>query len=75
MLYSEEPEVSENQTVFNEIIDYKYDFLLIVSTIISIFLTFVFDFYIEYIVALGIFLCCIRKILLTARLRKNGNLD
>lgn len=75
MLYSDEPEISENKTVFDEIIDYRYDFLLIVSTILAIFLTFVFDFYIEYIVALGIFLCCIRKIYLTAKLRKNGNLD
>ena len=75
MLYSEESEVSEKSIIFNEIIDYKYDFLLIVSTILAIFLTFVFDFYIEYIVALGIFLCCIRKIILTAKLRKNEDIE
>ena len=68
-LWGEEHEVFEKQYLFAEIIDYKYDFLLIVSTILSIFLTFVFDFYIEYIVALGISLCCIRKAYLTAKVR------
>jgi len=69
-LYSENEEVLEKTYLFTEIIDYKYDFLLIVSTILSIFLTFVFDFYIEYIVALGISLCCIRKVYLTAKARR-----
>ena len=70
-LFSEENEIEEKKYLFTEIIDYKYDFLLIVSAILSIFLTFVFDFYVEYIVALGISLCCIRKVFLTAKARRN----
>ncbi len=72
MLYSEDEEVVEKNVLFEEIIDYKYDFLLIVSTVLAIFLTFVFDFYIEYIVALGITLCCIRKLYVTAKIRNSA---
>lgn len=71
MLLSDDEEIAEKSVLFAEIIDYKYDFLLIVSTVVAIFLTFVFDFYIEYIVALGIALCCIRKIFVTAKIRKS----
>lgn len=72
MLFSEDEEVSEKSVLFAEIIDYKYDFLLIVSTVLAVFLTFVFDFYIEYIVALGIALCCIRKLYVTAKIRSSA---
>ena len=72
-LFYEDAEVSEKQYLFTEIIDYKYDILLIVFTILSIFLTFVFDFYVEYIVALGISLCCIRKIYFTAKARRSAS--
>ncbi len=71
-LYSEENEITEKKYLFTEIIDYKYDFLLIVSVILSIFLTFIFDFYVEYIVALGISLCCIRKVALTVKARRSS---
>ena len=69
MLCSEDEEFVADSALFGEIVDYKYDLLMILSTILALFLTFVFDFYIEYIVALGITLCCIRKVFVTAKIR------
>lgn len=72
LIFSDSAKILEKTFVFKEIIDFKYDFLLIFSTVLCIFLTFIFDFYTEYIAALGIFLCCIRKISLSANLTKKA---
>ena len=70
ILYSEEEEVTQKAEIYEELVDYKFDLILVISAVLGIFLTFVFDFYVEYIVTAGIALCCVRKLLIASKMRK-----
>lgn len=70
--YKDSEEIAADSVLYDGLIDYSYDFLLIFSTAVCILATFVWDFYVDYAVALGISLCCFRRLWLLYRALNGG---